>query len=103
MNIQEFKFPQLTAADSMFSTIKTDQKLLAEAKDRGFYNGNTKYNDLFSNLFFNGGKLNLKKDLSPDFREKALPYLKAFMQSFEPRHEEKEAISALLLSEMVEA
>jgi len=97
MDIKKHKFGKIGWC------VKTDPKLLEEAKKRGFYNGHTKYNELFSSLFYSGGKLNFKKDLSLDFREKALPYLKAFMQSFEPRHEEKEAISALLLSELVDA
>lgn len=82
--------------------LRTDKKLLAEAKERGFYNGRTPYNALFSELFFCGGNLNFKEGLSEDFILKAVPYLKSFMQSFEPKHEEKEAISALLLSELVE-
>jgi hypothetical protein len=96
MDITKYNFPE---AD--FS-LPTDKKLLAEAKARGFYCGNTKYNALFSALFFSGGKLTLKDDVDPEFKAKALPYLKDFMGSFMPKHEEKEAISALLLSELVE-
>jgi len=103
MNLKEYDFPELNGLQIAFSTLKTDEKLLAEAKERGFYGGHTEYNALFSNLFFNGGELNLKKDLSEDFKNKALKYLKAFMGSFEPKHEEKEAISALILSELCEA
>ena len=80
----------------------TDPVLLQEAKIKGFYQGDTKYNVLFSTLFYNGGALNFKQDLDLDFKSKALPYLKEFMRSFEPRHEDKEAICALLLSELVE-
>ncbi|MBU1567741.1 MAG: hypothetical protein KJ630_19215 [Proteobacteria bacterium] len=82
---------------------RVDKKLLAEAKKRGFYCGNTPYNKLFNNLFFGGGKITFKKDLDESFKESAFPYLKSFMMSFEPKQEEKEAISALLLSELVEA
>lgn len=97
MNIKEHKFQ-----DTSFCT-PTDKKLLEEAKKRGFYNGHTKYNKLFSDLFYSGGKLNFKKDIDEEFKKKAISYLKSFMQSFEPKHEEKEAISALLLSELVDA
>lgn len=79
----------------------TDRKLLAEAKERGFYCGDKPHNKLFSKLFFNGGALDFKKDLDQDFKNKALPYLKMFMGSFEPKHEEKDAICAMLLSELV--
>jgi len=85
-----------------FST-KTDPVLLEEAKNRGFYAGNKKENKLFNELFFNGGMLNFKKDLDPKFQKGATIYLKSFMQSFSPKHEEKEAISALILSELVVA
>ncbi len=81
--------------------LPTDKALLKEAKKRGFYSGNTPYNKLFSSLFFSGGCLALKKDLDDGFKKKALPYLKAFMGSFNPPHEEKEAVSAMLLSELV--
>jgi len=100
MDLKQYKFPKITGI--IISTIKTDKNLLEEAKKRGFYNGYTPYNDLFSELFFNGGKINFKKGLDEDFKAKALPYLKSFMGSFEPKHEEKEAICALLLSELVE-
>jgi hypothetical protein len=83
--------------------VRTDPKLLEEAKTRGFYCGHTKYNKLFNDLFFSGGTLNFKKELNPAFKAVALPYLKSFMQSFSPKQEEKEAISALILSELVDA
>lgn len=102
MNIQEYKFPKIDGFAMAFSTLKTDMVLLAEAKERGFYDGNTPYNRLFSQIFFRGGKVKFKESISPEFKSAAWPYLKAFMASFEPKHEEKEAISALLLSELVE-
>jgi len=102
MDIKKFKFPELTAADIVFPIFKTDKELLEEAKKRGFYGGYTPYNDLFNKLFFEGGSLNFKKDLDKEFKTKATLYLKAFMRSFTPKHEEKEAISAMLLSELVD-
>lgn len=91
----EFEKPNMCLA--------TDKKLLKEAEKRGFRCGsNTPYNKLFNQLFFSGGTLDFKEDLNEDFKDKALPYLRAFMGSFEPKHEEKEAVSALLLSELVE-
>jgi len=100
MDLKKFNFPELSAADIAFSTLRANPELLAEARKRGFYNGDTKYNKMFSTLFFSGGKLDFKKDLPDDFKTKATKYLKAFMGSFEPKHEEKEAICALLLSEI---
>jgi hypothetical protein len=102
MDLKKFDFPKLTSLDIAFSSVKTDKGLLDESIKRGFYNGRTKYNELFSSLFFKGGKIEFKKDLDEEFKNKALPYLKSFMSSFEPSHEEKSAICAMLLSELVE-
>ena len=103
MDLQKFKFPEVKGIDLAFPTTKTDKKLLSEAMARGFYNGNTPFNKLFSNLFFNGGKIDIRKDIPKDFKESALRYLKSFMGSWEPKHEEKEAICALILSEIANA
>ena len=96
MNLKTYKFEEPNMC------LRTDPKLLVEAKKLGFYNSRTPYNDLFSKLFFRGGELHFKKNLDEEFKAKALPYLKAFMGSFEPKHEEKEAICAMLLSELVD-
>lgn len=103
MDLKDFNFPKTSGLDIAFPTFGADPQLLKEAMDRGFYHGRTPYNKLFSTLFFSGGKLDLKPDLDPDFKAKALPYLRAFMGSFGPKHEEKEAICALLLSELCNA
>jgi hypothetical protein len=97
------QIPTLTDVEIAISTVKTDPALLAEAKARGFYNGHTPYNALFGSLFFRGGKLNFKKRLDPEFKTTATRYLRALMGSFEPSHEDKEAVCALLLSELVKA
>jgi len=96
MDITKYKFQEIDF------DIPTDETLLEEAVNRGFYGGHTKYNDLFNEFFFNGGKLNFKDGLDPDFKQRTVAYLGAFMHSFTPKHEEKEAISALLLSELME-
>lgn len=102
MDLDKYDFPKITGADLAFSTTKTDPKLLKEAISRGYYNGRTVYNDLFSNLFFHGGKIKFKKDLNEDFKNKVWPYTRSLMASFEPKHEEKEAICAMLMSELLE-
>lgn len=84
--------------DVAFSTQRTNPNLLALARDKGFYNGKTKYNDMFSDLFFSGGKINVKSGISEPEKIKILRYFKAIASSFEPKYEEKEAVCALLLS-----
>lgn len=102
MDLTKFKFPEMSGVDMAFPTIKTDKQLLAEAKERGFYDGNTPYNRLFSNLFFSGGKIKFKEGLDEDFKNRAWSYCRSFMQSWEPKHEEKEAICTLIMSELLE-
>ena len=101
--IQNFNFKKIMDKQSVsFSDLSTDVELLKEAKDKGFYNGDTKYNILFNELFFEGGQLNFKKDIDPIFKKDITRYLRSLIGSFAPPHEEKEAICALLLSELVE-
>jgi hypothetical protein len=102
MELKEYKFKTVTGVDMAFPTFNTDKVLLEEAKKRGFYHGRTPYNDLFSRLFFSGGKLKFKEGLSDDFKQDAWSYCRSFMGSFAPKHEEKEAICAMLMSELLE-
>ena len=94
MNIKNYDFPPVGFV------MKTDSALLNEAKARGFYDGSCKWCQFFSELFFNGGSIIYRQDVPQDVTSKIMTYLKAFMSSFEPKHEEKAAISALLLSEI---
>jgi hypothetical protein len=105
MNIREYHFPEIKSELQVaFSSEKTIPEILEEAKSRGFYNGDTPWNKFFRKLFYDGGNVKIKKD--PFFHQNhrwtinTLYYLKAFMASFEPKQEEKEAISALILSEI---
>jgi hypothetical protein len=52
--------------------------------------------------FFKGGVLHYKDGLPEPFRERATMYLKSIMGSFAPKHEHKEAVCALILSELVD-
>jgi len=97
MDITKYKF-----VTPEFRDPPTDNNLLDEARARGFDDRNNKYCGIFSKLFYEGGKLNFKQGLDPAFKESAVPYLRAFMQSFSPSHEVKMAISALILSELVD-
>jgi len=103
MDIKTFEFPEISGLDMAFSCLGTDPTLLAEAKERGFYNGDTDHNALFNDLFFSGGKVEFQKNVDEDFKNKAWPYCRALMGSFEPKHEEKEAICSMLMSELLVA
>lgn len=94
MNIKKHKFEPVSF------NMGVDKALLAEAKKRGYYNGGTKWESLFSELFFNGGRVVFRQDIPAKITNEIMDYLRFFMGSFEPKHEEKAAISALLLSEI---
>lgn len=96
MNLEDYKFPKVDAVDMAFSTFKTLPDLKAEAEKNGFDSHYNKWNKRFNTLFYSGGKLNLKEG----YNEEMLSYLKCFMRSWEPKHEEKEMICAMLLSEL---
>lgn len=98
LNVITFPFPKLNAFDSP----DTEPELLKEAKKGGFDKFSNPYAKLASKLFFEGGKLNFKAGLIPEFKKNATQYLRVFMGSFAPSHEDKTAICALLLSELVE-
>lgn len=95
-------FPPVKDVDLAFSTAKIPPALLQEAIDKGFDKDSNPYNKLASSLFFKGGQLNWKKDISMERRELGGRYLASLMRSFEPKHEHKEAVCAYILSELVD-
>lgn len=105
MNLHEFKFPTVSAADVAFPTFDTIPELLKEAEERGFMRSENKYNRLFSKIFFRGAdeKDILKyKTVPKEFEAAAWKYFNALARSYAPKHEHKEAVCAMLLSELVE-
>ena len=100
MDLKTFDFPSLNDTQAVR---KAAAELLEEAKERGFYNGNTAHNDLFNTLFFSGGDIEFRKDLTEEFKDKAWPFCRGFMSSFDPKHEHKEAVCAMLMSEILVA
>lgn len=97
LDIKTYEFPEVDDVQFAFPTFNTIPKLLAEAKERGFYCGNTKWNKAFDRMFFGGDGETpvLKKDANM----RSLRYCGALMRSFSPKHEEKEAVCALIMSE----
>jgi len=100
MDLKTFEFPNPNDTQAVR---KAAAVLLEEAKERKFYDGHTEYNDLFSELFFSGGKIEFQKNVDEDFKAKAWPFCRSFMGSFDPKHEHKEAICAMLMSELLVA
>lgn len=102
LDLKSYDFKVVTTVDLAFPTFDTDPVLLKEAKDRGFMDHYNPYCKLFGTIFFRGGKVKFKDGLDESFKNKAWPYLRSFMGSFAPKHEHKQAICAMLLSELCE-
>lgn len=95
--------PEVADVDIVFSCLETDPELLKIATEKGFYCGRTKYNDLFAKIFFGGEKPEvIPKDIDDDYKTKLLRYFQAYGSTFSCKHEEKDAVCALILSELVE-
>ena len=77
------------------------QRVLEEARHRGFYMGHTKANQMFSRLF-GGGRIMIKPEADTEFVRRVIPYLKALLSSYALKHEEKEAICAMILDEIAD-
>jgi hypothetical protein len=95
MKLSEYKFPEITAVDLAFPTFNTIPELLEEAKSRNISKGRSK----FSELFYSGGEIKFQKDFKDSWKEKAFIYAKALMGSWNPKHEEKEAVCAMIFEE----
>lgn len=100
--LSAYPYPEIRGIDEVFSTLETDPKLLAEAERRGFYMGDTKANRMFNHLFYHGGSIRLKSDVDSGYVRRAVPYIKALIRSFAPKHEEKEAVCAMILDEIAD-
>jgi hypothetical protein len=96
LDLTKYKFPEVNKIDIAFPTFNTIPELLEEAKNRGFLHGHTTYNIMFSTLFFTGGKVNFKDDIDENFKTACWGY-----GSFSPQHEHKEAVCAMLMSEVL--
>lgn len=104
MEVLKYNFPKITGADVAFPTFDTPKELSEEAKSRGFYNGRTKFNELFNQWFFEGltKSPNFKKDVDQELAQKAMNFAVCLMGSFTPKHEDKEAVCALIFSECLD-
>ena len=79
-----------------FADIYADPDLLKLAKEKGFDDHNNSSNEAVSNLFFNGGTIVCKDSIDPEYKKKALVYLKTLLRSFSPKHEDKMAVCGMV-------
>ena len=101
LSLMAYPFPDIKRIEEGFSTLKADPELFEEARRRGFYMGHTKANQMFGRLF-SGGRIMIKPEADTEFVRRVIPYLKALLSSFAMKHEEKEAICAMILDEIAD-
>lgn len=101
LDLRAYPWPKVTGLDVVFPTANTDPKLLAEAKRRGYdMNSRKPGMEMFSTLFYSGGKLVLRKNIQEDYRNAVYGYFRSLIGSFAPKHEDKTVICAMLLDEI---
>jgi hypothetical protein len=95
MDLSTYKFPKVTKADLAFPTFNTPKELVEEAEKRNPQKGMKK----FTELFYSGGKIELKKDVEGTWKENAYMYARALMGSWSPKHEHKELVVGMIFEE----
>jgi len=95
MDLSTYKFPKVTNVDLAFPTFDTSKELVEEAKKRNPKKGMKK----FSDLFYNGGKIELQNDVKGTWKEEAYYYARALMGSWTPKHELKELVVGMIFEE----
>lgn len=95
MDLSTYEFPKVTKLDLAFPTFNTPKELVEEAKKRNPQKGIQKFNE----LFYSGGKIELKKNVKDTWRENAYMYARALMGSFAPKHENKELVVGMIFEE----
>jgi hypothetical protein len=90
--LSEFSWPGVTKVDLAFSTFKTIPELLELSTSARWEKGRKKFNE----LFFTGGDIIYEKEVIGSWKEQALCYALVLMRSFEPKHEDKEAVCAMI-------
>jgi hypothetical protein len=98
MDLSTYEFPEVTEVDLAFPTFNTPKELVLEAEKRNPIKGMKK----FSELFFSGGEIKLKKDVQGTWKEKAYLYARALMGSWSPKHEHKQLVVGMILEECLE-
>lgn len=96
----QFPFIEVSDADAMFGFDNKGnyQNVLKSCPEEFFKT--TYYSELFSKIFFSGMKvseLNFKSS-NQVIRNKQLKYLRSIMISYEPKHEDKQAVCSWILS-----
>lgn len=90
------KFPEIDDASMAFGGYPEDwfRKILKDAESKGFNMNNC---DRAAQLFYNGGKVNIKDDADKEYVNAGLRMLHAVLGSFNPKHEHKMAVCEYII------
>jgi hypothetical protein len=102
MDLTKFSFPELTVADIMLPTIDYDYRLFEEAKRRGFYKSKSLFNLIFPVMDTMDCKKLYRDNLEIDFIKKGCSYCLAMFSGKAIDYYEKEAVAALIASELLD-
>lgn len=89
---------EVTALELSFGYNNPKLMPTMEIVPKEFQDGHTKWNDIFSQLFFKGGAGYVLTEKPGIDKVKAITHLVALMRSWEPKHEHKEAACAWVMS-----
>ena len=73
--------------------------ILKKAKDIGIdgCNSNTKWEKIFSSIFYNGGSFLLNTRWEKEYTDKAVRQFRVVKNSYRPKHQEKTAVCAYMI------
>lgn len=104
IDLKTFDFPKVDTISESFPKFNTIPELLQEATDRGFLNGETIYNEMATEWDTGSKKMLIRKsELTTDDDSWVVPISKysiAFLRTPNATTEEKNAIVAMLWSEI---
>jgi len=103
LNLFEFDFESITdKTDNPFSITRTNQDLLNEAIERGYDCEDKAGNKFFIKLFYEGVKEwpEFKRNIDKDKSKVMLTYARQLCRSFEPKHEHKEYVCAMIFDDL---
>lgn len=89
---------EVTPGEVMFGAAEEKYPMMAEIPDEFKRHGGTIWNNVFSQWFYKGIKVDVFVPKKGIDKEKALMYIGALMRSWAPKHEHKEAAVAYLMS-----
>lgn len=95
MDLSTYKWPKVTQVDLVFPTFDTTKELVEEAEKRNPQKGIKKFNE----LFYKGGKIELKEYVAGTWKHDALMYARALIGSFAPKHEHKKLVVGMIFEE----